>query len=351
MRKHYRAALIGIFVVIALMVLTFTGVFTGFAVNDVGVGELDANFSFTREDALQALNESEEILAEMKRGGFSGVYVSDLLLEANNVFQQAEYADILRGNVDSTTFEENKARQALSLINWRNINYSDIRVYTIEIAETRDLAFLVSDLLVVQETVLGSKRDESGDIVSFSVEGVNLERFKFLINEVEAAIADSRYRDARILAEQLEDEVDIRRTETLTSIVFGKSFGSFLMENWYWILLVLIILSGGGYYLYIRVRKRFLGKKVQRMKTEARVLLSLMKKAQVERFKSNKVSKLVYEIRMKKYEERLQKIKGELPILEEELSGKKVKKGKAPVDKYKGKLIVGAGKSRKSKKV
>ena len=52
------------------------------------------------------------------------------------------------------------------------------------------------------------------------------------------------------------------------------------------------------------------------MKIEEQVLANLMKKAQVERFKENKISGLVYNIRMKKYEEKLNDIKQELPVLE-----------------------------------
>ena len=44
-----------------------------------------------------------------------------------------------------------------------------------------------------------------------------------------------------------------------------------------------------------------------------------MRKAQLERFKENKISGLVYNIRMNKYQERLQEIKEELPVLEERL--------------------------------
>ena len=49
-----------------------------------------------------------------------------------------------------------------------------------------------------------------------------------------------------------------------------------------------------------------------------------MKKAQTERFKENKISGLVYNIRMEKYQEKLQKIKEELPVLENRLN--KIKK-------------------------
>ncbi len=44
-----------------------------------------------------------------------------------------------------------------------------------------------------------------------------------------------------------------------------------------------------------------------------------MKKTQEERFKQNKISGLVYNIGMKKYEEKMQEIKQELQVLESRL--------------------------------
>ena len=55
------------------------------------------------------------------------------------------------------------------------------------------------------------------------------------------------------------------------------------------------------------------------MRAEKEAIVSLMKKAQTERFKDNKISGLVYNIQMKKYEERSQAIREELPVLEDRL--------------------------------
>ena len=49
---------------------------------------------------------------------------------------------------------------------------------------------------------------------------------------------------------------------------------------------------------------------------EREVLQGLMKKCQTERFKEGRISALVYNIRMKKYGERLEEIKQILPVLE-----------------------------------
>lgn len=280
--------------------------------------------SSTRGDALQALNESHDILDEMKAVNFSGAFVGDILIEAERIFQQVEYAQILRGNVESSTREVIEAEAALKLVDWRSINYSDVLEHTEEIKEIRELAFFVQDLLSIQENFLGAQRDASGDIVSFTkAEGVNFERFKFLINEVQLAIEEARYEEARELAETLKEEVDIRRTEVFTALALAQGFGSVIIEYWYYTLSVLIFLSFGGYYFSKGIRRQLLKKKVRNMKNEKGVLLELMKKAQTERFKENSISGLVYDIRMKKFEDRMNSIKEDLPVLEKRLLGRK----------------------------
>jgi len=296
---------------------------TGYAVLD-GEEVSEMNESFTREDAMQALNESQDIIDEMKAANFSGVLVGDLFIEAEKVFQQVDYAEVLRGNINASVDE---ARDALRLVDWRTINYSDVWRYTEEIEEIRDLAFLVQDLLLLQESFLGTERDESGEIVAFTkVEDVDLDRFKFLINEVQVAIDEGRYEEAQVLAEGLKDEVDLRRTEVFTALTLARGFRNVIVRYWYFTLLVLAFLILGGYYFSKIIRKRLLGRKIRRMKIEEKVLLALMKKTQEERFKENSISGLVYNIRMKKFEEKRNSIKEDLPVLEKRLAGVKEEK-------------------------
>jgi hypothetical protein len=307
--------------------------FTGYAVDDSGViqdNSFSDNESFTREDAIQALNESQEILNKMKAANFSGIFVGDLLIEAEKVFQQVEYVDILRNNSLSTR-EKSEARGALDLVDWRFINYSDVLEYTDEIKEVRDLAFLVQDLLSIQESFLGAEKDDSGEIVSFTlVEDVDLERFRFLINEVQLAIDESRYDEAFILAEELKEEVDIRRTEVFTSLVLARTFKNFILKYWYFAILTLAVLVLVGIYFSKNIKKYFLKKKIHKMKVESKVIIKLIKKVQTERFKQNKIPELVYNIRMKSYKSKLEKIKQELPVLEKKLviRGRKIPKHK-----------------------
>jgi uncharacterized protein (DUF2164 family) len=158
------------------------------------------------------------------------------------------------------------------------------------------------------------------------VEYVHLERFRFLINEIEDAISDERYEEARVLAEELSEEVDIRRTEVFTALVLARGVGNFLLKYWYFTLLVLVLVVVGVYYSTRGIRRKLLKKKIHKLKVEQKIVVGLMKKTQIERFKQNKISGLVYNIRMKKFEEKLNTIKEDLPVLEKRLAGVKVEK-------------------------
>lgn len=158
------------------------------------------------------------------------------------------------------------------------------------------------------------------------MEYVHLERFRFLINEIEDAISDERYEEARVLAEELSEEVDIRRTEVFTALVLARGVGNFLLKYWYFTLLVLVLVVVGVYYSTRGIRRKLLKKKIHKLKVEQKIVVGLMKKTQIERFKQNKISGLVYNIRMKKFEEKLNTIKEDLPVLEKRLAGVKVEK-------------------------
>ena len=55
------------------------------------------------------------------------------------------------------------------------------------------------------------------------------------------------------------------------------------------------------------------------MKAEKDAITDLMKKAQIARFKENKISGIVYNIRMNNYTKKLNQINEELPVLEKKL--------------------------------
>ena len=104
----------------------------------------------TRSDAINAIADSEMIIDEMDAAGFSIEYTSDKLIEAKTVFEQVEYAEILRSS-SPTTKQKREAEAALKLIEWGNLWYSEVIIYTEEISLRKEQPYTIYDLLTALE--------------------------------------------------------------------------------------------------------------------------------------------------------------------------------------------------------
>jgi hypothetical protein len=96
----------------------------------------------------------------------------------------------------------------------------------------------------------------------------------------------------------------------------------------------LIVIS---YLTHKKITINSIKKKIKKMNVERDALEGLIKKTQIERYKKNNISGLVYNIRVKKYESRIEEIKQELPVLESKLkkNQKKSSKKKKSISKKK----------------
>lgn len=264
--------------------------------------------NITREMAVQAINESEIIISEMKSSNFSTTYAEDNLLEARRVLQQNEYAYILKN--DSLNYNEKKdARNALSLINWQNLSYSDVLIYTGNIKDCSEKAFLLFDRIFVDSSKKQALSPESLKIME----------------DARLAFSEERYNDTAKLLDDFEKAAEKEKAENSILSVATKSAQSFFRKYWIHTIIVLAALAIAGYFSSKKIRRKKLAEKIKKMRAEEQALNELIKKTQTERFKKNEISGLVYGIRVKKYEERLQNIKEELPVLEEMLRGFKNK--------------------------
>ncbi|MDD5191567.1 MAG: hypothetical protein PHH54_02870 [Candidatus Nanoarchaeia archaeon] len=278
----------------------------------------EENQSITKEAALQAINESESIIKEMQENNFSVNYMNDSLIEARRVFEQAKYASILREDVNSTEKEKQEARNALRLIKWQDITYEDVLVYTKDIQKRKETAFLLMDKIFVEEN--NFKQDEMelknvGLYISYPLPELSKE-IQNILEQAKIAFSEERYNDAERLLEDFNLALEKEKTEVSTLSGIKKGAKNFFQRYWIQIISLLIVLGIIGYFTNKRFEKKLLTNKIRKMKTEEKVLNDLMKKTQTERFRENKISGLVYNIRMKKYKERLQEIKEELPVLE-----------------------------------
>lgn len=295
---------------------------TGFVGKSNINGILDKSLNesiITKEMTLQAINESEQIIKEMQEHNFSILYMNDTLIEAKRAFRQAEYAEMLRGEINATEEEKSEARKALSLIKWEEISYADVLFYTEDIKARKEKAFLLIDEIVLEESKINPKEGELYSEALFSPGEEVSEETKQILENAKIAFQEDRYQDAENLLEEFRVALEQEKAELSTLSGIKKGAKNFFQRYWIHIIIALILLSAIGYFTYKKFEKRLTKKKIRKMKAEKEVLINLMKKVQLERFEENKISGLVYNIRMKKYQERLQEIKQELPVLEARL--------------------------------
>ena len=301
------------------------GRITGFVVdNETVVEEIDEIImrNITQEQASQVIEEAEEIIVWMKYNGFSVNYVGDVLIEAKRVFEQVVHAEILR-DVNSSKFEKQIARKALSLVKWKDITYDNVLEYTEEIKVRKEQAILLKDKIAIGKHSLDLTEGELYSVGLFSGEEVETQEARELLEEVENAFENERFEEVEELLIKLESLLERERAKAsgLASLKLGAM--NFFQRYWYLVIMFLGIFGFGGFFGFKKVKLIKLKNRFQKMKVEKESLIDLMRKTQTERFKENKISELVYNIRINKYQQRINKISQILPVLESRLVKKK----------------------------
>lgn len=308
-----------------VLLIVFSGSFfifkygniTGNVIEEANSSSKILNFSNSnRADALIALKEAENIMFEMIANGFSIEYVNDTLQIARNSLKQADYAEILRNSsISETNPIKIEARRELKLVDWRKINYNLVIENTQKIKDRRNLAFEIYDSINALESKVNNYDSE-----------FNLDSVKEKIIETKEDFYLDRYDSAseKIVRAREDFESITSESASLTSLREGAK--NFFQRYWFGILIFFIILYIFGNYFFHKIRIKNLEKAISRTKAEQITLNQLMKRTQEERFKENNISGLVYNIRMKKYQEKLNELKEILPVLQNRLSNLKDKK-------------------------
>ena len=314
------------FVVLTAFLLSTNPLFTGQVTygEEESLGVEEEEVVVTREEALLAIEQAKGVMQEMEDEGFSLFYVDDTLIEANRALERADYASILRGEVVNATDEaQAEAREALRLINWENMGYEAVVNATEEIASRRDQAYEIVDRVFLLEREMGEKKQRKIVIGIFEFEGseIDFANATYFLEQARVAFAEDRYEDARDFLDETRFEIEYQRTQSATLNTIKGAVLFLFQKYWHIMLVILAVIAFIIYYFYRKIKIHRLRKKIYRMRSEKKALLELMKKTQTQRFKKNSISGLVYNIRMKKYQEKTNKIKQQLPVLESRLDG------------------------------
>jgi hypothetical protein len=294
MKNELTIAIVSISIILGLAFFIFnleqTGI-TNFAVynsSSITNGNTnqnsEKNINVTIEVASQAINDSEEIIQELKNSNLSVVYMNDLLIEAKKLFDAADYSGVLN--------------------------------YTEQIKQRRETAFQIYDTLAITKM----------SIEKYGKKGINMNQSRDLLEKARTAFYEDRYQEAEDLIKQTRNSIDSIVSEISVLGDLKKNAVNFFQRSWYYLLAILFVLAIIVYFTYKQVELNLLKDKIKRMKTEKIALDRLMRKTQAERYKENKISGLTYNLRMKKYQEKLAGIEEELPTLEERLKRFKTNK-------------------------
>lgn len=265
----------------------------------------------TDKEAITAIANSESMIQEMLSNNFSIVYVNDILIKAKKTFEIAKNAEILL-NKNFTDAEKEKARNEVGLSDWENTNYSSVLIYTDIIEERKNQSYFIYDSITSLEN----------DVSTAKTEGIDLIETEKLLQQAKTAFYEDRYEDSLKLIEDSRKSLESKKISTTSLKVISRNTKYILQRYWLQIIIFLIILLIIGYLIYKKTERNIINKKIKRLKKEERVLTELIKKTQTERFKENKISGLVYNIRMEKYKNRQEEIKQKLPVFEAKLKKK-----------------------------
>jgi len=303
MDKNEKEMYVICFTLLLLCSIDIRGI-TGYAIEE----------NATREAALNALVEAKGAVEDMQYSGFSVTYVNDTFFTAQKFFEGENYSEILedldRIENESKREEARKlleaVQTALSSKEEIKANYQEVLRLTDIIIDRKNEAYEINDLLRGLELKIDDY--EKLDINTIKARG--------LFEEAKVAFKEDRYDDSRNLIDEGENLLEEARSEkTIFNVAKSSSVG-FFKANWFKMLLTLIILSLTGLIIWYMVRKILIRNKVDGLKIEMDEIVNLMKKAQKDRFEYGKISESMYNLKMEKYKERMNKIKAKIPVLE-----------------------------------
>jgi len=268
----------------------------------------------TRDDALEAINQSELDINEMMGAGFSVNYVNDVLISAKQALERADFAEILRSNATGELADQ--AKKALEGLNWQGFTYDEVINYTNKITSKKEQAFDLSDSIRALELKIGNYK-------GFEISTSEAED---LINKASTAFKEERYEDAEYFLSEANSNLEKKAAELTTLNIITETGKGFLEKYWFEIIIFSVFISIAALFNWIRIKKVRTIEKIKELKAEQKTLMNLMKKAQIDRYKKAEIPESIYNIKMRKYRERLTKIKETIPALEAKLKKSKKKK-------------------------
>ena len=264
----------------------------------------------SRTDALLAINQSQNDMNDMLETGFSASSVNDTIGAMRQALERADFAEMLRQNTTGALAQQ--ARKALEGLNYEGFTYDSVVAYGNQTAARKQKALELYDSIRALEIRIGD---------TF---GLNLSDVVALVGQAKEEFQKERYDQAEQYLSSANTVLENKKAEATTLSAMMEAGRSFIERYWQGLLGLVILIVAFSWFGGKKYQKNNLKKKIRRMKAEKITLNHLMKETQRERFETGKLSGPIYEIRMDKYNKRINEIDQKLPVLEAMLKGKKI---------------------------
>lgn len=286
-----------VFVFVSILVLSlsffvfYAGEVTGQVVGEEIQGEIVGESeiilvdfeekNYTESDAVLAIVDIKDFILELKENNFSSVYFNDSLTGAEILLEEGD---------------------------WQSVG------------ETRDI---LSERLYETYELYDNIILFNNSIQKYFSQGLDVSLAKEKFDLLEEAFYEERYSEVELLIDDLRLILEESRSEASVLASLNSSLRNFFVKNFKEIIGVIVVVGIISWlFLYLNSR-RILKKRIRKMKAEEKVLNKLILKTQEKRFKEGTISGLVYNIRIKKYKEKLSEIGQRLPVLEQKLKRQK----------------------------
>ncbi len=263
------------------------GIFNMPNITGFGANNATANYASTPISATEAIEKAGEEIKEMQQLGFGIQLANDTLAEAKLLLRQSNYSAAEEKAkyvfvIKQTAIETNML-----------IDEADVKLYE------ASLQFNISAAHEIFKSAIQAFEDENYIDAKTSLEAT--------INKIDE------------LKEERARELALERAKEFDIVKFAKN-------NWHYILTIILVLAIMGRVLYKRHELSMAVKKLHRLEHEEETIRKLLADNQRKYYEYGTMSKSQYTISKNRYQNRLLKIKKDIPVLKSqilELSGKK----------------------------
>jgi hypothetical protein len=263
---------------------------------------------------LEFLKEADGVIQKLKQDNFTTLYLQDKFDSAKEEMSVAYYKDIKKNNKIANDqiyldfiYKIMKGIDKKPGDEYTSIDYISVEMISNEIGYISDQIYRINTSLVVVK----DKLEEYGGL------NVNVTESEKLYLLGLDSFNQERYDESESTLAKANSELELGLTKVAVTDVLAKEGMSYLKEHKMGISIFLILLIVFGPVVFRRIRLYRLTRNIKDKELENEVLIELIKKSQVERFRLGSIDNPTYHIKLDKYMEKISKIKSMLPVLKD----------------------------------